>query len=84
MPMVVAKGLTINKVIQMASGKAAENGVFPAPIGNDFPAFNKAYRDLSAEEYSIANSIARERHRAFNWLCGLAPGNRWTETPTET
>jgi len=81
---VIAKGLTIEEIIRMASEKAAENGAFPTPIGNDFPAFNKAYRDLSAEEYSFASSIALERHRAFNWLCGLAPGNRWAETPTDT
>jgi Domain of unknown function (DUF4272) len=83
-PSVIAKGLTIDNVLQMASAKAAENGAFRAPIGNDFPAFNKAYRDLSAEEFSAAHSIALERHRAFNWLCGHAPGNRWTETPTDT
>ena len=98
MPNVIAKGLTIDDVIRMASGKAAENGAFPAPIGNDFPAFNKAYRDLNAEEYSLATSIAVERHRAFNWLCGLAPrivggnshrnvkrifGNDWHKHPLE-
>jgi hypothetical protein len=84
MPGVIAGGLSIENVLQMASAKAAENGAFPAPIDNDFPAFNKSYRDLSAEEFSLANSIALERHRAFNWLCGHAPGNRWTETPTDT
>jgi len=25
-----------------------------------------------------------ERHKALNWLCGFAPGNRWDETPTDT
>jgi hypothetical protein len=84
MPSVIAKGITIDEVIRTASRKAAENGDIPAPIGNDFPAFNKAYRDLSPEEFSIATSIALERHRAFNWLCGLAPGNRWKEIPTDT
>lgn len=83
-PDVIASGMTIDRVLQLASEKAAGDGIFPAPIDNDFPAFNKAYRDLSGEEYSLANSIALERHRAFNWLCGLAPENCWSKTPTDT
>jgi len=77
-------GMTIEKIIQMAAAKAAENAAFPALIGDDFPAFGKPYRDLNAEEFSRATSIAMERHRAFNWLCGYAPGNKWAETPTHT
>jgi uncharacterized protein DUF4272 len=84
MPSLPSGGMTIDTVIQMASVKAAEDGAFPAPIGDDFPAFGKAYRELTPEEFSIATSIARERHRAFNWLCGRAPGNRWADTPTDT
>ena len=76
--------MTIQKVIGMTSAKAATDGVIPSPIGDDFPAFGKAYRDLTQVEYSQATSIAMERHRALNWLCGLAPGNRWSETPTGT
>jgi len=77
-------GLTIQKVIGMAASKAATNGVIPSPIGDDFPIFGKPYRDATHEEYSQATSIAVERHRALNWLCGLAPRNRWSETPTGT
>jgi len=78
------QGLTIDRILQMTSEKAAENGAFSSPICGDFPAFNKAYRELNNEEYSLANSIAMERHRAFNWLCGYAPGNLWSKTPTDT
>ncbi len=84
MPSVIEGGLTIEKVLRLSATKAAENGALPAPIGDDFPAFGKAYRDLTKEEFSIATSIAMERHRALNWLCGFAPGNRWVETPTDT
>ncbi len=84
MPAQIGGKFTIAEVIQMSSAKAAENGAFPAPIGNDFPAFGKAYRDISSEEFASAISIAVERHRAFNWLCGYAPQNRWAETPTDT
>lgn len=76
--------MTIQKVIGMASARAAADGVIPSPIGDDFPVFGKAYRDLTHEEYSQATSIATERHRALNWLCGFAPRNRWSETPTDT
>jgi hypothetical protein len=76
--------MTIEKVIRMAAEKAASDGVIPAPIEEDFPVFGKAYRNLTRKEYSEATSIPMERHRAFNWLCGFAPGNRWSETPTDT
>jgi hypothetical protein len=42
-------------------------GDIPTPIGDDFPAFGKAYRDLTNEEYSQATSIAVEGHGAL-WL----------------
>lgn len=77
-------GMTIEKIIGTASAKAALDGVIPAQIDDDFPAFGKAYRDITRAEYIKATFIAMERHRAFNWLCGLAPSNRWAETATET
>lgn len=84
MPPLPGEGYTIEEIISLASSKAAEAGDLPAPIEKDFPAFGKAYRDISPEEFATATSIAQERHRAFNWLCGLAPGNRWADTPTDT
>lgn len=77
-------GLTLDSIARMAAARAAEVGDIPTPCDGDFPAFGKPYRDLSAEEYSAATSIAMERHRALNWICGYAPGNRWDETPTGT
>jgi len=77
-------GLNLDQMLQMVSTKAAHDGLIPTPIAADFPAFGKPYRDLTPEEYSIATSIAIERHRAFNWLCGYAPGNYWVRTPTDT
>ena len=84
MPANLPGGRTIEEVIRLVSEKAGGNHEIPAPIGNDFPAFGKSYRDLTAEEFSVMTSIAMERHRAFNWLCGYAPNNRWSETPTDT
>lgn len=58
-------------------------GTFAA-IDQDFPAFGKAYRDLSDDEWSTVRSITMERHFALNWICGYAPGHKWDETPTDT
>jgi hypothetical protein len=44
----------------------------------------KPFRKLTEEQYHYATSIIMERHYAMNWLCGMAPGNRWDETPTDT
>ncbi len=84
MPTNLPGGRSIDEIIRLASAKAAEDGVIPPSIDNDFPALGKAYRDLSAQEFSNATSIAMERHRALNWLCGYAANNRWSETPTDT
>lgn len=83
-PAVLESGMTMDEVIRLCATKAAEEHAFEVPIGNDFPAFGKPFREISAEEFSRIASIAQERHRAFNWLCGYAPGNRWNETPTDT
>ncbi len=71
-------------IVRFSAGKAAEAGTIPQCIDGDFPAKGKAYRDLTAEEWSEVNSITMERHFALNWLCGRAPGNNWDETPTDT
>ena len=53
-------------------------------IDEDFKVKGKAFRSLSAGEWSEVGSIIVERHFTLNWLCGRAPGNRWDETPTGT
>ncbi len=68
----------------MTAAEAHRRGDVPQPIGDDFPVFGKPYREASVEEYDTLTSIATERHRALNWLCGRAPGNRWDRTPTDT
>jgi hypothetical protein len=83
-PTVLQNGMTMDEIIRLCATKAAEAHAFERPIGDDFPAFGKPFRDISVEESTTATSIAQERHRAFNWLCGYAPGNRWNETTTDT
>lgn len=51
-------------------------------IDGDFPAFDKAYREATAEESEVLRSIALERHYTLNWLCGM--GEDWDEVPTDT
>ncbi len=75
---------SFDEIIGLAVEAAFENGDIGAPIDRDFPAKGKAYRDLTDTEWSEVQSISIERHRALNWLCGYAPGNRWDETPTDT
>ena len=70
------------EICKITSQKSFELGEIPKPINNDFPAFNKAYKDLADEEYHNCTSIAMERHFGLNWVCGY--GNGWDDTPTGT
>lgn len=76
--------VSLDGIVTMAAARASEAGDIPLPVNGDFPAYGKAYRDLSDEEYASVTSIARERHRALNWICGRAKDNLWDETPTDT
>jgi hypothetical protein len=75
---------TYDDIVRLTATKAAEDGLIPLSIDDDFPAMGKAYRDLTNDEWSQVRSITMERHFTLNWLCGRAPGNRWDETPTDT
>jgi Domain of unknown function (DUF4272) len=73
----------IEAILQRTAEKGAADGLLPLPIDGDFPAFGKPYREITEQEFFLATSIAIERHRAFNWLCGYAPGNDWAQTPID-
>ena len=75
---------TYDDIVRVTARNLAEEGRIQATIGEDFPAKGKAYRELSAVEWSVVRSITMERHFALNWLCGFAPDNKWDETPTDT
>jgi hypothetical protein len=76
--------MTLDDIVRAAARQAHANGDVPTLIGDDFPAHAKAYKYLSDGEWSQMMSIAVERHKALNWLCGFAPGNLWDATPTDT
>jgi hypothetical protein len=71
-------------IVRFTAKAGKESGTFAEIVDEDFLARGKAYRNLTAEEWSEVGSITVERHFALNWLCGYAPGNRWDETPTGT
>ncbi|NTW29548.1 MAG: DUF4272 domain-containing protein [Coriobacteriia bacterium] len=77
-------GMTLDEVVRLTSEAAAKAGDLRDVCDGDFCAFGKPYRSISAEEYSHATSIAAERHKALNWICGMAPKNDWSLTPTDT
>jgi Domain of unknown function (DUF4272) len=70
-------------IVRFSVRKLAEEGRI-SPIDGDFPVQGEAYRNLSADDWSVVRSITVERHFALNWLCGYAPENDWDETPTDT
>jgi len=71
-------------IVRFTAKATKERGDLPETFDEDFLAKGKAYRDLTDKEWSEVGSITAERHFALNWVCGLAPGNRWDETPTGT
>lgn len=68
-------------IVKYTATKAAEEGDIPATVNSDFPVNGRAFRDISADEWSEVQSIITERLHALNWLCGYAPGNDWDKTP---
>jgi hypothetical protein len=75
---------TYDDIVRFTARKLADEGRIRACIEDDFPAYAKAYRNLSEDEWSEVRSVTMERHFALNWLCGYAPENEWDETPTGT
>jgi hypothetical protein len=74
-------GMTLDQIVAMTAGELKKQGKVQVK-GDDFAAFGKRYRDLGADERSLAMSIAMERHRVLNWLCGY--GADWDKVPTDT
>lgn len=77
-------GRTIEQIIERAATMGARGGRLPNPIAGDFPAMGKPYHNLSSDQFATLASIAYERHKAFNWLCGYSPTGRWADTRTDT
>jgi hypothetical protein len=73
---------SVDQLVAATAMRGHEEGLLPAPLRGDFPAFGKIYRQLTPLERAEAHSIALERHHALNWLCGL--GESWDDVPLDT
>jgi hypothetical protein len=78
------KGLNSLDGVVRATARLAEGAGTVEILDEDFVAKGKPFRELTEGELSELLGIASERHKALNWLCGLAPGNNWSAVPTET
>ncbi len=75
---------SLDDVVRVTAAHALQEGTIRRAIDGDFAAREKPYKALTADEWSEVRSIALERHRALNWLCGHAPDNAWEQTPVGT
>jgi hypothetical protein len=73
---------SFDQLIAATAMHGYDSGLLPLPLRGDFRAFDSVYRRLTPSQHAVTHSIAIERHRALNWLCGL--GSTWEDVPTET
>jgi hypothetical protein len=73
---------SFDQLIAATAMRGFEQGILPAPMRGDFPAYGKIYRHLTAAQLLEARSIAAERQHALNWLCG--EGRSWDEVTLDT
>jgi hypothetical protein len=73
---------SLEQLVAVAAMRGYERGLLQSPLRGDFAAFGTGYRELSPGQRAELVSIAYERHRALEWLCGA--GKSWAETPTGT
>ena len=70
--------------VAAVAARAAADGVISHVLRGDFPIADLPFASLPQAEVMRLAAIAYGRQWALNWLCGLAPGNKWDETPTST
>ena len=70
------------ELVASVATRGHQQGLLPEPVGDDFPALGFFYRWATPDELGELLSIAYERHRALNWLCG--PGCDWNDVPLDT
>lgn len=61
-------GTPTSLAVQAANGW--KEGLLPEPIGQDFPAFGRAYASLPHQQIELLAAIADQRAAALRWLCG--------------
>ncbi|HEY4346907.1 MAG TPA: hypothetical protein VGM80_04905 [Gaiellaceae bacterium] len=73
---------SVDQLVAVAAMRGYERGLLPSPLRGDFAVFNAGYRQLTPAQRAEVGSIAYERHRALEWLCG--GGKSWLDAPTHT
>jgi hypothetical protein len=73
---------SFDQLIAATAMRGFEQGILPAPMRGDFPAYGKIYRHLAPAQLLEARSIAAERQHALNWLCG--EGRSWDDVTLDT
>jgi hypothetical protein len=73
---------SLDQLVAVTAMRGYERGLLPSPLRGDFPAFGTGYRALTEAQRAEIESIAYERRRALEWLCGS--GRTWAQTPTHT
>jgi hypothetical protein len=71
-------------LIHHSAETAVQDGLLASSLDGDYPVGGRPYHALPEAEWQTLAQITEARHRALNWLSGLAPGNHWDETPTAT
>ena len=77
-----ARFASFDQVIAATAMRGFEQGLLPAPLRGDFPAFGKVYRHLAAGQVEEAHAIAAERHHALAWVAGH--GRTWGDVRLDT
>ena len=72
----------LEAIVAHAAETGERDGMFKR-INGDFPAFGKAFRELNQNEWSLAQSICRERLYGLNWLTDI-DGLEWDHIETNT
>lgn len=62
-------GVTFKEIIRVTAERAHKDRYIPRPIQGDFSVFDKAYVDLSVDEYHLTRTITYERNSALSWIC---------------
>ncbi len=75
---------SFDEIVRKAAANGQRQKLLGELVDGDFALFGRAYRDLDESEFATVRSLAIERLRAHNWLCGRAPSNRWQDTPLDS
>jgi hypothetical protein len=73
--------VALNAAVRDVADEGHILGLLPPPHRNDFPAHGRPYRSLTADEVADLGTVAEERLRALNWLCGF--GATWDDVPLD-